>query len=121
MLRAPRRGSEALKSAWVCALPLALGACRQAPPAFALKVVEPPPVVGDLAVTVYDGGAGPAATVHRTIWVTGKDGYAGMEDNDLRGHLDGSFKYGWNQVGQNHVRIGRRERSATFGECEIFR
>jgi hypothetical protein len=44
-----------------------------------------------------------------------------MEDNDLRGHLDGSFKYGWNQVGQNHVRVGRRDSHYTWGECEIFR
>jgi hypothetical protein len=84
-------------------------------------VPEPPPIEGDLAVTAYDGGAGPAATVHRTVWTDGGDGYTGMEDNDLRGHLDGSFKYGWNQVGQNHVRVGRRDRSSTWGECEIFR
>jgi hypothetical protein len=101
---------------------LALSACRQAPPPpFALTLEEPLPTDGELALTAYDGGAGAATTVHRTVWVDGQDGYVGMEDNDLRGHLDGSFKYGWNQVGQNHVRVGRRERSSTWGECEIFR
>jgi len=48
-------------------------------------------------------------------------GYAGMEDNDLRGHLDGTFMYGWNQVGQTHVRAGRRKISARYGEYELFR
>lgn len=101
---------------------LLLTACRQTPPPpLAMTLVEPPPADGELALTVYDGGAGPVATVHRTVWVDGRDGYMGMEDNDLRGHLDGSFRYGWNQVGQNHVRVGRRDRSSTWGECEIFR
>jgi hypothetical protein len=44
-----------------------------------------------------------------------------MEDNDLRGYLDGNFKWGWNQVGQIHVRVGRRGTGAAFGEYELFR
>jgi hypothetical protein len=44
-----------------------------------------------------------------------------MEDNDLRGYLDGNFKWGWNQVGQIHVRLGRRTRGPFFGEYELFR
>ncbi len=44
-----------------------------------------------------------------------------MEDNDLRGYLDGNFKWGWNQVGQIHVRVGRRARGPAFGEYELFR
>ncbi|HEX5043421.1 MAG TPA: DUF5060 domain-containing protein [Candidatus Polarisedimenticolaceae bacterium] len=109
-----------MKKVLLCTLVLA--ACRRAPsPPVALTLEEPAPAAGELALTAYDGGAGPAATVHRTVWVDGQDGYTGMEDNDLRGHLDGSFKYGWNQVGQNHVRVGRREKSSTWGECEIFR
>jgi hypothetical protein len=108
---------------WVVALvPLtALPTCRKPEPRFAMEVVEPPPAEGELAVSVYDGGTAAPSTLHRSVWVAGTAAYGGMEDNDLRGHLDGSFKYGWNQVGQNHVRVGRRDRSSSWGECEIFR
>jgi hypothetical protein len=44
-----------------------------------------------------------------------------MEDNDLRGHLDGTFQHPWNQPGQIHVRMGRRDRSLRYGEYELFR
>jgi hypothetical protein len=47
--------------------------------------------------------------------------YSGMEDNDLRGHLDGTFKYAWNQPTQIHVRIGRRNTGPRYGEFEVFR
>ena len=47
--------------------------------------------------------------------------YAGHEDNDIRGNLDGTFKWGWNQPGQTHVRVGRRERRPSHGELELFR
>lgn len=47
--------------------------------------------------------------------------YPGMEDNDIRGYLDGSFKEGWNQVGQTHLRLGRRGRNPAYGEFELFR
>jgi len=47
--------------------------------------------------------------------------YLGVEDNDLRGYLDGSFKEGWNQVSQSHLRLGRRGRNPAFGELELFR
>ena len=47
--------------------------------------------------------------------------YHGMEDNDIRGYLDGSFKEGWNQVSQTHLRLGRRGRNPAFGEFELFR
>lgn len=49
------------------------------------------------------------------------DDYDGMEDNDLRGFLDGAFKEGWNQVSQSHLRLGRRGRNPAFGEFELFR
>ncbi len=61
-----------------------------------------------------------APSVLRTRFVNGA-GYSGMEDNDLRGYLDGAFKYAWNQPGQVHVRIGRRGSGPRFGEYEIFR
>lgn len=44
-----------------------------------------------------------------------------MEDNDLRGFLDGKFIWGWNQPGQSHVRFGRRASSPRYGEHELFR
>lgn len=57
---------------------------------------------------------------HSTTWIR-SDHYPGMEDNDLRGFLDGTFKEGWNQVSQAHLRLGRRARNPAFGEYELFR
>ena len=57
---------------------------------------------------------------HRTILTTGSS-YTGMEDNDLRGFLDGNFKWGWNQPTQSHVRVGRRGTRPALGEHELFR
>ena len=99
-------------------------ACEKGPDAteVARSVEEPPPVRGTLVVTAYGAGGDQAGlTLHTTTWVQGKDGYAGMEENDLRGDLDGTFKYGWNQPGQGHVRVGRREKSPAYGEHELFR
>lgn len=58
--------------------------------------------------------------VHETTWVNGPD-YDAMEDNDLRGFLDGGFVHDWNQPGQVHVRLGRGRRRARMGEWELFR
>lgn len=44
--------------------------------------------------------------------------YRNMEDNDLRGFLDGHFKNGWNQPSQVHVRVGRRGASK-YRELEL--
>lgn len=57
---------------------------------------------------------------HTTTYVNDSNNQE-MEDNDLRGYLDGSFKYGWNQVSQVHVRIGRRGKNPRWGEFELFR
>lgn len=57
---------------------------------------------------------------HRSRFVNGS-AYSGMEDNDLRGFLDGTYKYAWNQPGQVHVRVGRRDSGPRFGGYEIFR
>jgi hypothetical protein len=57
---------------------------------------------------------------HTSVFINGPD-YDGMEDNDLRGFLDGVFKYGWNQSGQIHVRVGRRKSAPRYGEHELFR
>ncbi len=44
-----------------------------------------------------------------------------MEDNDIRGFLDGRFVHPWNQPGQIHVRVGRIRRGPSVGEFEILR
>lgn len=101
--------------------------CRGGPPAdtLPLPAIEPvldrAPARGRLLVGVY--GAGPEETQplrHLWSWVNG-DAYTGMEDNDLRGFLDGTFKWGWNAPGQIHVRIGRRGAAPIYGEHELFR
>jgi len=58
--------------------------------------------------------------IHRHIWVNGPK-YNGMEDNDLRGFIDGRYKNAWNQPGQIHVRLGRVSRGSKLGEWELFR
>ena len=90
-----------------------------------VPVTDEPGVSGILRASVYRQGADNAeATLrHVTRFVRGPD-YTGMENNDLRGFLDGRFRWGWNQVSQMHVRIGRENWSADrpkYGECEIFR
>lgn len=97
----------------------------------ASNFADAPPVRGILRVSSFagSGGAGdekpaaPAATrprLHRSSFVNGP-AYSGMEDNDLRGFLDGTYKYAWNQPTQIHVRVGRRPNGARWGEYEIFR
>ena len=48
-------------------------------------------------------------------------GYDGMEDNDIRGHLDGTYQYAWNQASQKYVRTGRIDNLFKYGEYELFR
>ncbi|UCG85406.1 MAG: DUF5060 domain-containing protein [Gemmatimonadota bacterium] len=57
---------------------------------------------------------------HVSVFVNGPH-YSGMEDNDIRGFLDGTFRWGWNQPGQIHVRTGRRGRSLFWAEYELMR
>src|SRR5690606_25706587 len=81
-----------------------------------------PSVRGTLRVTVFgDGPAGAPMASHVSVYANGSDGYDGMEDNDLRGFLDGMFKWGWNQPDQVHVRIGRRGEAPAYGEHGLFR
>jgi hypothetical protein len=76
---------------------------------------------GTLRVSFYDSLAHTTQPQgHRSVFVNGAD-YDGMEDNDIRGMLDGTFQWGWNQPGQIHVRIGRRGRSLFYGEFELYR
>lgn len=94
----------------------------------------PESVVGRLRISVGPGGdaegsgtagpeaplAPPAGFVHRHVWVRGRD-YSGMEDNDIRGFLDGRVVHPWNQPSQIHVRLGRFWRGPNLGEWEVFR
>ena len=75
---------------------------------------------GTLLVSTYGDGDAAAPLTHETVYVSGRH-YAGMEDNDLRGFLDGRFQYGWNQASQIHVRVGRKGHNPVFGEHELFR
>ncbi len=99
-----------------------LAACEP-PPAEETQAREWPDMPsarGTLRVALHGGGARGDAVGHRHRWVRGPH-YPGVEDNDLRGFLDGRFVYGWNQPGQIHSRVGRRPTSGRFGETELFR
>jgi len=86
-----------------------------------LMVADRPGVRGTLLLSIYgERVATGEPRIHTSVLVNGPD-YSGMEDNDLRGFLDGNFKWGWNQPGQKHVRVGRRGSAARYGEFEIFR
>ncbi len=90
-----------------------------------VPVTDEPCVRGRLRVSVFRPGveSGNQPSGHVTTFVR-SPGYEGMEDNDLRGFLDGRFRWGWNQVSQMHVRVGRESWSAArpkYGEGEIFR
>ena len=103
---------------------LALSACEEGSEEPEPVGPAPPPasVKGLLRVGVYGEGAstGTELLQHESVWVNGVD-YRGMEDNDLRGFLDGRFRYGFNQPGQVHVRAGRRKMESKHGEAELFR
>ena len=57
---------------------------------------------------------------HDSLYVRRQDVLI-MEDNDIRGFLEGRFVHGWNQSGQSHVRLGRVPHTERFGENEIIR
>ena len=82
---------------------------------------SPASVKGLLRVGVYGDGDSTGSELLRqtSVFVNGPD-YRGMEDNDLRGFLDGRFMYGVNQPGQVHVRAGRRQMHSKAGEVELF-
>src|SRR5690606_35668650 len=88
---------------------------------------SPPSLRGTVNVSLFrslpDNGANltELALLHRHSWVRGRK-YEGMEDNDIRGFLDGRFVAAWNQPSQVHVRLGRTWRNwYRFGERELFR
>src|SRR5262245_14453378 len=84
-------------------------------------LLEQPGTAGTLTVSLYGNNLKVTeASRHRTVLVRNDD-YAGMEDNDIRGFMDGNFKWGWNQASQVHVRMGRRPDSPRYADYEIFR
>ncbi len=122
------RGAVGLLAAALFGAGVAWVACGETPEeelaaAPAPEPEEPRSAKGLLRVSVY--GPAPSAgsrqpQIHQTVYVRDRT-YAGMEDNDLRGFLDGHFKFGWNQVHQAIVRVGRRHSRSRFGEYELFR
>ena len=101
---------------------LALGGCTPDPEAAEAPMQAAPPrpsASGRLRVSLHGSPQGDRST-HSHRFVKGA-GYASMDDNDLRGFLDGRFQYGWNQPSQVHVRLGRRHSSPRYGETELFR
>ncbi len=76
---------------------------------------------GMLRVSAYGKTSEPGDPLRHVTTFVNDLAYQGMEDNDLRGHLDGNFLYGWNQPSQVHVRLGRRDENARYGEYELFR
>lgn len=86
---------------------------------------RPRPVRGTLHVCATPEEAtsnGPSCT-HRSRFANAH-GARYLEDNDIRGFLDGGFRWGWNQPGQDKVRLGRTRssiRPPKFGEDELFR
>jgi hypothetical protein len=76
------------------------------------------------------GGQRIGGPVHHLELTAGRD--IAMQDNDIRGFLDGSFYVAWNQSGQAHVRVGREGYGGPisssplgqppgYGEHELFR
>ena len=72
-----------------------------------LRLTEPKELRGTLQVSLIgNNGASQKPLEHVSVHVRDSN-YSGVEDNDIRGFLDGRFKNGWNQPSQTHVRVGR--------------
>ncbi len=95
--------------------------------------VEPRPVAGVLRVSLH-GASGeldgaepgwsgvPEPLTHAGTWVYGPT-YQGHAENDIRGYLDGRYRYAFNQASQIHTRVGRGgpPARAVLGERELLR
>lgn len=105
-------------------LALALTACEPAvapTPITTPVVTAPPGFAGQVRISLFGSSAqAQVPATHSTTFVPGP-AYDAMEDNDIRGFLDGRFKWAWNQPGQVHVRVGRRAENPKYGELELFR
>jgi len=86
-----------------------------------LSAMSPKATGGVLKFSIYGVEARMTTlTPHTSVFVNGRH-YQGMEDNDIRGFLDGVGTHFWNQPTQTHVRIGRRGDNPRYGEHELFR
>lgn len=87
--------------------------------------LDPPLRRGVLRVARWEPGTEGAARLRGRAHLVRSPRYTAMQDNDLRGFLDGGFYCGWNQPGQVHVRLGRvsdrRHGEPKYGESELFR
>lgn len=87
------------------------------------RFLQPPAknAKGTLIINLFDKGTtSTPLSKHTTNFVKGSL-YTGMEDNDIRGYLDGGFRYKWNQATQVHVRVGRRIKKFSDNRIELFR
>jgi hypothetical protein len=94
---------------------------------------EPLPVSGVLRVSLHGVAGGPGEAepgwirvpdpiTHTGAWVNGPT-YRGHTENDIRGFLDGRYRYAFNQASQIHTRVGRVgvPARAELGERELLR
>ncbi len=81
----------------------------------------PQAVQGTLLISAYSEEANAVDPLrHRSIFINNSS-HMVMEDNELRGYLDGFWKYRWNQATQIHLRVGRRKAGLKYGELELKR
>lgn len=89
--------------------------------------VGPASVSGVLRVSFHGSSETPSdrrtsqtGLSHAAVWVRGPN-YESIADNDIRGFVDGRFKFARNQATQVHVRLGRRLNGAFAGGWELCR
>lgn len=76
-----------------------------------------------MCVPSDDPAESPPPCTHTSVFVNDGHGKP-LRDNDIRGFLDGGFRWGWNQAEQTKVRVGRARssiRPPEYGEDELFR
>jgi peptidoglycan/xylan/chitin deacetylase (PgdA/CDA1 family)/glycosyltransferase involved in cell wall biosynthesis len=94
--------------------------------AFPRQPFKPTVLEGRVKLGVFGSGEPVEPMVFTTEWVPGEE-YPHMQDSDIRGFLDGGFRWAWNQPGQVHIRVGRLgwtrrpDRPPELGERELFR
>lgn len=78
-------------------------------------------VQGTLMISAYGESAKAIAPLRQRRIFINNGSHMVMEDNELRGFLDGFWKYRWNQTTQIHLRVGRRKYGPKYGELELKR
>lgn len=120
-----RQRRSHLMSCASLAVILCLTACNfSAAPEHSSPAPAPAPLQGVLSMSAYGATSNAVDVVphlrHAATFVRRQRAIT-LEDNDIRGFLDGGFVHGWNQVGQTHIRLGRGPWTIDFGENEILR